>query len=113
MPKSRLRYMPPPPTMTTQFNASAYEATKSYLGNPEYIRPQSLYDYNSISSSIKKEPTSLWHSVLALPFDDQKLGRRELSTCGRSYAARAGIFSSEFQQQQQKTDKTNINEQTN
>ncbi|KAI8127760.1 von Willebrand factor type A, Sushi [Lucilia cuprina] len=100
MPKSRLRYMPPPPTMTTQFNASTFEATKSYLGNTEFIRPQSLYDHYSTCSSIKKEsPNSLWNSVLALPFDDQKLGRRELSTCGRSYAARAGIFSNEQHQQ--------------
>lgn len=103
MPKSRLRYMPPPPTMTSQFNAASFEASKSYLGNAEYIRPQQLYDHYSTTSSIKKEsPNALWHSVLALPFDDQKLGRRELSTCGRSYATRAGIFSNEFQQNHQK-----------
>ncbi|XP_075157366.1 uncharacterized protein LOC142230616 isoform X3 [Haematobia irritans] len=99
IPKSRLRYMSPPTMMmTTQFNASTFEATKNYLGgNSELIRPQRLYDHYSISSSIKKEPPpSLWNSgILALPFDDQKWGRRELSTCGRSYATRAGIFSNE------------------
>jgi len=51
--------------------------------------------YGSISSSTHCEPTpSLWYSVLALPFDDQKLARRELSTYGRGYRARAGLFSS-------------------
>ncbi|ALC49763.1 CG9095 [Drosophila busckii] len=40
--------------------------------------------YGSISSSTRCEPApSLWYSVLALPFDDQKLARRELSTYGR------------------------------
>lgn len=90
-------------TATTQFNASTFDATKPYLGGMDQIRPQRLYDHYSISSSIKKEPLpSIWNSgILALPFDDQKWGRRELSTCGRSYATRAGIFSSEQQQKQQ------------
>uniref|UniRef100_A0A1I8MVF0 Sushi domain (SCR repeat) protein n=1 Tax=Musca domestica TaxID=7370 RepID=A0A1I8MVF0_MUSDO len=110
IPKSRLRYMPPPMTMmttaTTQFNASTFDPQKSYLGiggNMDSIRPQRLYDHYSVSSSIKKEPLpSIWSTgILALPFDDQKWGRRELSTCGRSYATRAGIFSSEQQQRQQ------------
>ncbi|TDG43544.1 hypothetical protein AWZ03_010019 [Drosophila navojoa] len=51
--------------------------------------------YGSISSSTRCEaPPSLWYSVLALPFEDQKLARRELSTYGRGYRARAGLFSS-------------------
>jgi len=52
--------------------------------------------YGSIGSSTRCEmaPPSLWYSVLALPFDDQKLARRELSTYGRGYRARAGLFSS-------------------
>ncbi|BFG02855.1 uncharacterized protein DMAD_02249 [Drosophila madeirensis] len=52
--------------------------------------------YGSISSSTRCEPArepSLWYSVLALPFDDQKLGRREFSSYGRGYRARAGLFS--------------------
>lgn len=53
------------------------------------------YGYGSIGSSTRCEPPpSLWYSVLALPFDDQKLARRELSTYGRGYRARAGLFSS-------------------
>ncbi|KAM8721007.1 hypothetical protein ACLKA7_006957 [Drosophila subpalustris] len=51
--------------------------------------------YGSIGSSTRCEAApSLWYSVLALPFDDQKLARRELSTYGRGYRARAGLFSS-------------------
>lgn len=98
--KSRLRYLPPPAILAaTQFNAYAYESNRSQLGNGltgDCIKPQRLYDplNSSFTSSTNKDPAaSLWHSILALPFDDQKLGRRELSTCGRSYAARAGFFS--------------------
>lgn len=102
MPKSRLRYMPPPTTMTSQFNASTFEPSKSCLANQEHIKSQIIYDHFSTSSSMKKPASnSLHHSILALPFDDQKLGRRELSTYGRSYAARADIFSNEFQHHQE------------
>ncbi|XP_052858267.1 MHC class II regulatory factor RFX1-like isoform X4 [Drosophila gunungcola] len=54
-------------------------------------------DYGSIGSGsvgLVGAPSSLWYSVLALPFDDQKLGRREFSSYGRGYRSRAGLFSS-------------------
>lgn len=37
---------------------------------------------------------SRWYTVLALPFPDQKLGRRDINTFGRGvYTSRAGFFS--------------------
>lgn len=37
---------------------------------------------------------SRWYTVLALPFPDQKLGRRDINTFGRGvYSSRAGFFS--------------------
>lgn len=38
---------------------------------------------------------SRWYTVLALPFPDQKLGRRDINTFGRNcyYQSRAGFFS--------------------
>lgn len=40
-------------------------------------------------------PSSRWYTVLALPFPDQKLARRDISTFGRYgfYQSRAGYFS--------------------
>lgn len=50
----------------------------------------------AISSKKKPNPNmaSRWYTVLALPFPDQKLGRRDINTFGRGvYSSRAGFFS--------------------
>lgn len=59
----------------------------------------------SSSSSSDRQPHSChplqtdnmpsrWYTVLALPFPDQKLGRRDINTFGRDiYSSRAGYFS--------------------
>lgn len=50
----------------------------------------------AISNSKKLNPNmpSRWYTVLALPFPDQKLGRRDINTFGRGcYSSRAGFFS--------------------
>lgn len=55
--------------------------TKSFMAN-EYL------------AGTDRQVPSRWYTVLALPFPDQKLGRRDINTFGRGfYASRAGFFS--------------------
>jgi hypothetical protein len=51
-------------------------------------------DNHSLDLSPDQLP-SRWYTVLALPFPDQKLARRDISTFGRHgfYQSRAGFFS--------------------
>ncbi|EDW78412.2 uncharacterized protein Dwil_GK16413 [Drosophila willistoni] len=103
---------PPRPTAThrlpsyataTATSATSYASTAQLTrcsGKGMRIFGSNSVGYGSISSSTCCEPqsaalptSSLWYSVLALPFDDQKLGRREFSSYGRGYKARAGLFS--------------------
>lgn len=49
---------------------------------------------NSQSNKTNPNMPSRWYTVLALPFPDQKLGRRDINTFGRgAYSSRAGFFS--------------------
>lgn len=93
----------PPPTNLTQFDASSFKTSKPIIGGIVNRYSHRLFDDCSTSSSIQnKSANSLWHNILALPFDDQKFGKRELSTFGRSNRMRAGVFSNEFQRQYQR-----------
>lgn len=48
----------------------------------------------SPTASDEHHLPSRWYTVLALPFPDQRLGRRDISTFGRGvYTSRAGFFS--------------------
>lgn len=48
----------------------------------------------SSGSLDERQLPSRWYTVLALPFPDQRLGRRDISTFGRGvYTSRAGFFS--------------------
>ncbi|XP_037937179.1 uncharacterized protein LOC119670829 isoform X2 [Teleopsis dalmanni] len=81
----------------SQLQNYSISASRSQFKGSDYINPLRFYDHQSLrsySSSTRVEPPSMWYSVLALPFDDQKLGRREISTYGRGYGARADVFSS-------------------
>lgn len=50
--------------------------------------------HNYKKSSSDEYMPSRWYTVLALPFPDQKLGRRDINTFGRDfYGSRAGFFS--------------------
>lgn len=49
---------------------------------------------SSNSNKTNTNVPSRWYTVLALPFPDQKLGRRDINTFGRGvYTSRAGFFS--------------------
>jgi len=78
--------------------ATATSAT-SYASTAQLTQSHLFPDgggYGSVGSSSAGglvHAPSMWYSVLALPFDDQKLGRREFSSYGRGYRARAGLFS--------------------
>lgn len=49
---------------------------------------------SSNSNKTNTNVPSRWYTVLALPFPDQKLGRRDINTFGRGvYSSRAGFFS--------------------
>lgn len=64
---------------------------------PNELKTFSNHDHQtSISNNNKKTNNmpSRWYTVLALPFPDQKLGRRDINTFGRgAYSSRAGFFS--------------------
>ncbi|KAH8295588.1 hypothetical protein KR018_006710, partial [Drosophila ironensis] len=90
----------------TATSATSYASTAQltqHSGKPHHPRLRLFGgpgsgDYGSLRSSTggygperEREP-SVWCSVLALPFDDQKLGRREFSSYGRGYRNRAGLF---------------------
>ncbi|KAH8376283.1 hypothetical protein KR200_008655, partial [Drosophila serrata] len=89
--------IPRPSRLPSYATATATSAT-SYASTAQLTSTKG--GYGSITSrrdpdtDQERDPTSLWYSVLALPFDDQKLGRREFSSYGRGYRARAGLFSS-------------------
>lgn len=54
--------------------------------SPSYSSGASVLDDRNMPSR--------WYTVLALPFPDQRLGRRDISTFGRGvYTSRAGFFS--------------------
>lgn len=66
-----------------------------------------FYDYtSSISSGSRLAQQqqylngSMWCSVLALPFDDQKLAKRDFNTYGRGFNGRADVFSSKQDEEQ-------------
>ncbi|KAH8338139.1 hypothetical protein KR059_009684, partial [Drosophila kikkawai] len=88
--------IPRPSRLPSYATATATSAT-SYASTAQLT---STKGYGSITSRRNqdadqdRDPNSLWYSVLALPFDDQKLGRREFSSYGRGYRTRAGLFSS-------------------
>jgi len=88
--------IPRPSRLPSYATATATSAT-SFASTAQLTGGGGGAHYGSIGSSGAGDlvpAPSLWYSVLALPFDDQKLGRREFSSYGRGYRARAGLFSS-------------------
>lgn len=88
-----------PSSTTTTSSSSSY-----YLSAPS---PPSMAS-RSGTEGKKKRPgneddrlPSRWYTVLALPFPDQRLGRRDINTFGQGgiYKSRAGYFSSQAQEQ--------------
>jgi hypothetical protein len=69
-------------------NVSSTTLTKDFFYNNKFdTKRQYLKSQDHLPSR--------WYTVLALPFPDQKLGRRDISTFGRNgyYQSRAGFFS--------------------
>ena len=65
------------------FFANAFEASANHT------------NHNKLTQHPDHLP-SRWYTVLALPFPDQRLGRRDINTFGRGgpyYQSRAGFFS--------------------
>lgn len=66
---------------------------------PNSSKPQSRAHHSSSKHAFCKQQDhnmpSRWYTVLALPFPDQRLGRRDINSFGRAgfYPSRAGYFS--------------------
>lgn len=67
-----------------------HHCTRSHHMSSSTNNLKSLSDRHISSNNMP----SRWYTVLALPFPDQKLGRRDINTFGRGvYTSRAGFFS--------------------
>lgn len=73
-------------------SATSANHSKHYSGDRRLVNATTNSKTNpNMPYAIKP---SRWYTVLALPFDDQKLGRRDINTFGRgAYSSRAGFFS--------------------
>lgn len=80
-------YIQFPPNSSKPLN---HHCTRSHHMSSSTNNLKSLSDRHLNSSNMP----SRWYTVLALPFPDQKLGRRDINTFGRGvYTSRAGFFS--------------------
>lgn len=76
-----------PSSATTSANHS-----KPFSGDRRLVDATTSNSNNN--SKTNPNMPSRWYTVLALPFPDQKLGRRDINTFGRGvYSSRAGFFS--------------------
>lgn len=84
--KSTTRNQPEP-------NQNVQNVQNALLSNTTTLSKNYLDNHN-LDLSPDHLP-SRWYTVLALPFPDQKLARRDISTFGRHgfYQSRAGYFS--------------------
>lgn len=68
--------------------------TTNHRNNVRMYSPPVSSAETTCSNVDNANAPSRWYTVLALPFPDQRLGRRDISTFGRGvYASRAGFFS--------------------
>lgn len=74
---------PSPPSMASRSGGGTAQRKRNPLG---------------LGSSTADRMPSRWYTVLALPFPDQRLGRRDINTFGQgsiNNATRAGYFSNQ------------------
>lgn len=72
--------------------ATSANHSKHYSGERRLVHANATTTNNSNKTNTNMP--SRWYTVLALPFPDQKLGRRDINTFGRGcYTSRAGFFS--------------------
>ena len=77
-------------------SATSANHSKHYSGDRRLVNATSNSNSNKTNPNVAPPlvAPSRWYTLLALPFDDQKLGRRDINTFGRgAYSSRAGFFS--------------------
>lgn len=63
-------------------------------GDHDHLHTMTIANTDHCKQKTTNNMPSRWYTVLALPFPDQKLGRRDINTFGRGvYSSRAGFFS--------------------
>lgn len=88
---------------TSSATTSANHSKHTYSGDRRLVNASTNnnnnhnnHNHSNNSNDKQTNPNmpSRWYTVLALPFPDQKLGRRDINTFGRGvYSSRAGFFS--------------------
>lgn len=77
--------------ISTQSSRDENQQPQNLLSNNTTLSKSQFYEQSQSQNHLP----SRWYTVLALPFPDQKLARRDISTFGRYgfYQSRAGFFS--------------------
>lgn len=86
---------------TFSFSYNNNSSSKPTQYGPPLRRHSIVHHHISTGTKSQFNPTpdhlppSRWYTVLALPFPDQRVGRRDISTFGHAgiYPSRAGYFS--------------------